>query len=229
MKRHLITMFAKAPVPGKVKTRLQPPLNAEEAAHLHASFLLDQAERILASPPEKWTGRVSAAHNPNHPVFLEIAKMGVDIVPQRGTNLGDRMACALEEGLEDGFDTVTLIGSDSPTLPWSLLADSVRKLQDHDVCLAPSFDGGFVAISARKPQPSLRLPIPWSVEETLAETTKTLRADKMLVALSGFWYDVDQGEDLRFLERHLAAGRLSQDAPRTAEWMLAHRDRFAQT
>lgn len=216
----LLTMFAKAPVPGRVKTRLQPPLSPEEAASLHGCFLLDQAQRLLAH--SGWTGWLSAAGEVEHPVFAQIAQMGVEVVPQRGSDLGDRMACAIEQGLAAGFSSVTLIGSDSPTLPVSLLEQNLALLERAEVALAPSFDGGFVAISARVPVPALRGPIPWSVQETLDRTVEALRAQKVLVALGGFWYDVDQSEDLDFLARHMRALGKEHGAPHTQGWLAQH-------
>lgn len=225
--RHLLTMFAKAPVAGQVKTRLQPPLTAQQAADLHACFLADQAARLLAPDalPDT-TGRISAAGDPDHPSFAELRGLGVQIVPQRGADLGDRMACAIEEGLEDGFDTVTLIGSDSPTLPADLILDARRALLgDAAWAVAPSFDGGYVLIAARTPLPELRGPIAWSSPRTLSETVDALRRAKRLGALGGFWYDVDEAPDLVFLARHLLgplADRAAQIAPRTAAWLREH-------
>lgn len=225
--RHLLTLFAKAPVAGQVKTRLQPALTPQQAADLHACFLRDQAARLLApgALPDT-TGRISAAGDPQHPIFHALRDLGVQIVPQRGADLGDRMACAIEEGLDAGFDTVTLIGSDSPTLPAHLILDAQRALQAGDAwAIAPSFDGGYVLIAARTPLPELRGPIAWSSPRTLNETVDALRRAKRLGALGGFWYDVDEAPDLAFLARHLLgplADRAAQIAPHTAAWLGQH-------
>lgn len=219
MNDHLVIMFAKPPIPGRVKTRLQPPLTPEQAADLHACFLLDQAHSLLAPHKNPWTGWLSAAGDAQHPTFAQIAALGVHIAPQRGDGLGDRMACALDDGLRAGFSRVTLIGSDSPTLPPQLLADAANDLLHHHVSLNPSFDGGFVAITASTPLPELRGPIPWSVPQTLAATTLALRQHNRLVALGAFWYDVDQGDDLLFLSRHLQTLGDPRSAPHTAAWI----------
>ena len=222
--RHLLIMFAKAPVAGKVKTRLQPPLSAEEAAELHACFLLDQAERLLAPSGElvDFDGWLSLAGSGDHPVVAEIVKMGVTVVAQRGDGLGDRMACAIEEGLAAGYESVTLIGSDSPTLPASLVLDAVGRLAEVDVAFGPSFDGGFTLISARCPLPELRGDITWSVVSTLSQTFVAIEQAKHLGALVGFWYDVDQKQDLEFLTQHLPGLAGPETAPRTARWLVEH-------
>ncbi len=224
LSKHLLIMFAKAPVPGRVKTRLQPPLSAQEAAALHASFLYDQAQRLLLDPRQRWEGWISAAHDLNHPVFVELAQKGVTLVDQPGDSLGDRMACAIERGLEAGFDTVSLIGSDSPTLPGDLIERALGLLQNHDVSFIPSFDGGFVFVGARRALPGLRESIAWSQDTTLVETLEVLQSHNLLAACTGFWYDVDQASDVLLLARHLLG--LDRDggviAPRTASWLQEH-------
>ncbi|MEL6182318.1 MAG: TIGR04282 family arsenosugar biosynthesis glycosyltransferase [Myxococcota bacterium] len=220
----LLTMFAKAPVAGRVKTRLQPPLSPEEAAELHRCFLLDQAERLLGREAEELglTTRVSAALDPDHEAFRIISAMGIAVVPQRGQDLGDRMALAIEEGLAQGHRSVTLIGSDSPTLPMHLLQAAMEGVEEADVVLGPSFDGGFTSITARKPLPVLRRGLPWSSTETLSATVRALKAEDMVVAMVGFWYDVDDVQGVTFVRHHLLGAleaEASAIAPRTASWL----------
>ena len=223
--RDLIIMFAKAPVPGRVKTRLQPPLTPEEAAALHRCFLLDQAGRILVGAQRAGlAARVSAAGDHDHEAFQAIAAMGIPIAPQGGDGLGDRMARAIEEGLAEGYQTVTLIGSDSPTLPLPLLQEAIGRLGEADAALGPSFDGGFTSISARRPLPALRSGVPWSSEETLSATIQALRADEVVVEQVGFWYDVDDVQGVTFLKHHLLGAlgpQAERIAPRTAAWLKA--------
>lgn len=221
--RNLVIMFAKAPVPGRVKTRLHTHYSPEAAAALHAAFLRDQAARLLA-PREGFAGWVSVSGDAEHPVLQEIAALGVERVPQPGDSLGDRMACALEMGFDAGFDTVTLTGSDSPTLPTSHIDDAVRRLDSVDVVFGPSTDGGYVTVSARVPVPALRNPIAWSTETTLIESLDAVERAGLLAGLSGFWYDVDQANDVAFLRRHLALMGPEAEvvAPRTQEWLRSH-------
>lgn len=226
-----LIMFAKAPVPGKVKTRLQPPLTPEEAAALHHAFVLDQGQRVLCGVVERGgAAYVSAAGDADHAAFETLASWGLPIVPQTGQGLGDRMARAIAWGLAQGHARVTLIGSDSPTLPLGLLADANARLDaGADVVITPSFDGGFVAISARTEAPALGGEIAWSVATTFAETVRALREDKRVVDVAGFWYDVDDRHDIAFLTRHLLDGlddAADACAPRTASWLRAYRTRL---
>ncbi len=227
----LLIMFAKAPVAGRVKTRLQPTFTPAQSASLHAAFLLDLSERLLAGG-DRWDGWLSLAGEENA-VIAEIRGFGVEVVEQAGGGLGDRMAAAIEAGLAAGYETVTLIGSDAPTLPEALVAECIGNLKgggaddpgsvDRVVSFVPSFDGGFAAISARSPLPALRGAIPWSTAETLAATIRALEGDNKLSALTAFWYDVDEAADVTFLTRHLLGAlgmRAGSIAPRTAAWLI---------
>ena len=135
------------------------------------------------------------------------------------------MADAIDAGLAAGYATVTLIGSDAPTLPTSLFEDAWRLLETHDVVFGPSFDGGFTLIGARRSLPTLRSPeLPWSSELTLVATLQALTQDSFLSALTGFWYDVDEAKDVEFLARHLLGALETAEhgslAPRTAAWLI---------
>jgi glycosyltransferase A (GT-A) superfamily protein (DUF2064 family) len=134
------------------------------------------------------------------------------------------MALAVEIGLSRGFESVTLIGSDSPTLPRACVEASVAMLAEREVVLGPSTDGGFVSISARCPVPALRGPIQWSTPTTLVETLDALAGAGTLAGLSAFWYDVDEPGDVEFLRHHLRTMGAEGEsvAPRTCAWLRAH-------
>jgi uncharacterized protein len=220
---HLVIMFAKAPVPGKVKTRLHTHFSPEAAAELHGAFLRDQASRLLATR-DGFEGWVSVAGDADHPVLAEIGALGVRCVEQPGDSLGDRMACAVEMGLAAGFEGVTLIGSDSPTLPTAHIDHVASLMKTHDVAFGASTDGGYVSVTARCPVPALREPIAWSTATTLIESMDAVGRAGLLAALAGFWYDVDHAVDVAFLRRHLdlMGPEAEVVAPCTLAWLRAH-------
>ncbi len=220
---HLVVMFAKAPVPGKVKTRLHTEFSPEAAAQLHGCFLRDQAARLLTARPG-FEGWISVAGDSDHPVIAEIAAMGVRRVPQPGDSLGDRMACAVEMGLDEGYDSVTLIGSDSPTLPTAHIDAAAEMMDRFDVAFGPSTDGGYVSVTTRRLLPVFREPIAWSTERTLIESLDAVRGAGLLAGLGAFWYDVDHAVDVAFLRRHLDLMGPGAEvvAPRTHAWLRSH-------
>lgn len=219
----LTVVFCKAPVAGQVKTRLAASsdrLDVHMTADLYRAFLLDIAERLAHSDR---TVRLSAVGDLSHPTLQTIAGMGIDVLPQPDGDLGERMDRVVTGALGEGFEKVTIVGSDSPTMPLALFELADAQLEESDVALAPSFDGGYVLLASRVPLIELRSPtIRWSSEWAMMDTCDSLRGGNHLVGLLPFWYDVDQLGDLKLLSRHLlgwAGGAQRKIAPRTAEWI----------
>ena len=90
---------------------------------------------------------------------------------------------------------------DSPTLPPAALRQAAERRAD--VILGPAFDGGYWCIGWRAPRPGLLAGVPWSTDETLAETVAAARRAGCSVDLLPFWYDIDSPADLTFLRQHL--------------------------
>jgi hypothetical protein len=204
-----LAVMAKAPRAGKVKTRLQPPLSAEEAAALNVCFLRDTAENISA------VARDSGAHGLicYTPVGDEAAFDGLlperfEMIAQRGDAFGERLLCAAEDILSCGFGAVCLIDSDSPTLPASALREAVDALRKpgERVVLGPSADGGYYLIGMKRAEPRLFERITWSTEHVYAETVECVRDAGMELVELPVWYDVDDAETLAVLQRELLRG-----------------------
>jgi hypothetical protein len=201
-----LVIFAKAPVPGQVKTRLCPPLTPDEAASLHGSLVLDMLERSRgATALDRF---VACAPSPDH-VFFKILeeRHGVRLLAQTGDDLGVRMARALADVFALGYRHALAIGTDLPTLPGSAFGDAVRLLADHDLVLGPALDGGYYLIGLRKPAPDLFSGIPWSTDRVLSLTQEKAVALGLRVALLPARRDLDTIEDLSALidEAGLAA------------------------
>jgi hypothetical protein len=202
-----LIIFAKAPIPGQVKTRLCPPLSPDEAAGLHGSFVLDMLERSR-SPTRTLPLRVgregwgwdrfvaclpSAAH-----VFFKILeeRHGVRLLAQAGEDLGARMAGALDDVFARGYRRALVIGTDLPTLPGSAFGEAFRLLDAHDLVLGPAQDGGYYLIGLRRPAPELFAGIPWSTDRVLALTQSKASAAGLKTALLPVRRDVDTLDDL---------------------------------
>lgn len=196
-----IGLFAKAPIPGRVKTRLCPPLDATSAARLYAAFLSDQAAMLDANETWEW-----CAMSPEPDALRDHWPSGAPLPrafrPQIGNDLGERMAHALALLLEE-HPSAMLVGSDHPTLPAHLLMDAVRALEDADLVLGPTLDGGLYAIGSSRPLFELLRGIPWStnaVFETVAARARLLGLHSVRLP---HWYDVDDAKDLAFLREHV--------------------------
>jgi rSAM/selenodomain-associated transferase 1 len=198
-----LVIFAKAPIPGQVKTRLCPPLTPDEAATLHGSFVLDTLERTKAAVA---TFRLPAvrllacAPSSTH-VFFKIMeeRHGVRLLDQEGKDLGERMHEAFRTCFAEGFTRVVLVGTDVPSLPLNHYRDAFEALATHDLVLGPAQDGGYYLVGLTRPAAELFQDIPWSGDRVLTMTRD--RADKagLRTALLPVWRDIDTIDDVRAL------------------------------
>jgi glycosyltransferase A (GT-A) superfamily protein (DUF2064 family) len=120
---------------------------------------------------------------------------------QRGETLGERLINAAAELLSNGFESVCLINSDSPTLPGEILVAAASLLaQDGDrVVLGPCEDGGYYLIGLKHPHHQLFERIAWSTENVLAHTIERAAEINLPVKLLPTWYDVDDAATLHSL------------------------------
>jgi rSAM/selenodomain-associated transferase 1 len=209
-----LAIMAKAPRAGEVKTRLCPPLTPTEAASLAEAFLLDRIEQVrgVAARPA-----IAYAPADAEPVFRELAP-GFSLLPQRGPDLGARMAGAVVDLLADGGPGVVLVGTDSPTLPRAVLAEALERVARTDLVLGPSEDGGYYLIGLQRPRPELFADMAWSTADVLEETMRRARVLGLSTALLPAWFDVDTGDDLARLERELTVGP-GPEAPHTRRYL----------
>lgn len=179
---HLLVL-AKAPVPGRVKTRLCPPCTPEQAALIAAAALADTLDAVSATPAARRTLVVEG----DHP-----APAGWDRVAQRGDGLGERLANAF--GVADG--PCLLVGMDTPQLTPGLLTLVSNGLDASGAILAPACDGGWWALALRDPSAGRVLAgVPMSTSDTGARTVAALRALGLSVARGPELRDVDLAAD----------------------------------
>lgn len=190
-----LIFFAKAPIPGQVKTRLCPPLTPDEAASLHGSFVLDALERSRTVPGVDRF--LACAPSADH-VFFKIMeeRQGLRLIDQVGEDVGARMAQAFQTAFARGYRRVLLAGTDLPTLPPSLYGQALGLLEQHDLVLGPALDGGYYLIGLTRPAPDLFAGIPWSTDRVLALTQQKAGSMGLTTALLPPCRDVDRIADL---------------------------------
>lgn len=209
----VLGIYAKKPQPGKVKTRLCPPLTHAEAAELYHCSLLETVLRMQAGPFE-----LVICYAGEREWFAETFP-GVVLQPQRGDDLGARMADSLNSFLQQGYRQAVLIGSDSPDLPLPLVEQAFVALQQTAVVLAPAGDGGYVLIGEASHHPELFQSIQWSSSEVYRETLARIEANKIAATQLTSWEDLD---DLAALRRFLLRSPQS-DTATYLQQQLAHR------
>src|SRR5947208_5052106 len=177
-----LIVFAKAPIPGEVKTRLCPPLDPDEAASLHGTLVLDAVERSkgLAGASLYVAGTPDLAH----PFFKVLeGRYGAKLLPQRGPDLGARMKWAMQDAFEQGAQEVLLTGTDLPTLPRAHLVEALTLIKRHDVVLGPTADGGYYLIGLRKMVPVLFDGIAWSTASVFAGREQKIEQERRALGL----------------------------------------------
>ena len=196
----MLIVFARAPVPGEVKTRLAPLLGAHGAAALQAELVA----RALRTALLARCARVELHGSPHarHPFFLDCARRhGVRLRAQGAGDLGARMRRAFERALACAPCAV-LIGSDCPSLRPEDLRAAVHALQHgaQAVC-APTEDGGYALVGLRRSARALFAGIPWGEARVFAATRRRLaRLGWRWQRLRTVW-DVDRPADYERLER----------------------------
>ena len=210
--------MVKAPVAGSVKTRLVPPLTPQSAAELAAAFVQDAVRNA---------GQIAGvliAYSPIDGKDLLEPLLPDDLhwTAQRGRDLGERMSAAMTDAAALGFSPLVVIGTDSPTLSPTCLAEALQTLQSEaaDIVLGPTDDGGYYLVGARQPQPGLFDAVAWSTDKALAQTAANAARLSLRCHLLPAWHDVDTGEDLARLRREVAAdSAVRERVPATARWL----------
>jgi len=223
-----LAVMTKAPRPGRVKTRLVPPLTPNEAATLNACFLRDTTAAISSAIVSgRLLGRKAGGVAVYTPVgwegaYADILPPDFDLVPQRGRGFGERLWFAAEDLFKCGFDGVCLIDSDSPTVPAATFAQAVEILRSsgEHIVLGPSDDGGYYLIGLKKPHREMFERIDWSTEQVLEQTKARAKEIGLAVKLLPMCYDVDDFTTLRRLCKELLGGNSpGAKAPETAKFL----------
>ena len=193
-----LIIFAKAPVPGSVKTRLIRALGAEGAAALAQRMLA----HVLAQAMAAQAGSVELCMSPapGHPAWEKIAlPAAVQRTDQGEGDLGARMARAVRRVTADHGQPVLLMGSDCPGLTAGILRESARQLRAHDAVLLPVADGGYVLIGLKSPCPALFDRMAWSTSSVALETRRRMARLGLRVWLGPLLHDIDEVADLAHL------------------------------
>jgi hypothetical protein len=185
-----ILVIAKAPVPGRVKTRLTPPFTPVEAAALAEAALGDTLAAVAATPVAR---RVLALDGEPGPWL----RSGFDVIRQRGGGLDERIAFALADAWSAAPMPVVLIGMDTPQVTPELLAEAAAPLAAGDADAAFGFanDGGFWLLGLRTIDIKLVLGVPMSRPDTGAQQLARLEQAGLRVAQLPCLTDVDTAAD----------------------------------
>jgi rSAM/selenodomain-associated transferase 1 len=187
-----IAIVAKAPVPGRVKTRMQPALTPAQSAELATAMLYDVTAAAQATGAQVWWSYAGDVA-----VLEALRPPDVALLAQVGDGLAARLAHAHRTLHGRGAGRVLLVGADCPTLDLAALHDAIALLDAADVVLAPASDGGYTLLGTRRCAPSLLAGVPMSTDHTAADTVAEAARLGLDVAFLPSRPDVDTPADLR--------------------------------
>lgn len=195
MERDCLLVFVKRPRAGEAKTRLIPQLGAAAAAELYRALAEAEIDGTAPQPGEyrRLLCFAPAASGEELRAWLP----GEEWLPQRGADLGERMAAAFEEAFRRGSRRAVLIGSDAPWLSREQVLEALVALETHEVVLVPARDGGYCLIALERPRPELFQGVSWSSPSVLVQTLERARASGLRVRLLQAQADIDTLQDLR--------------------------------
>jgi rSAM/selenodomain-associated transferase 1 len=223
-----LAIMAKAPRPGKVKTRLSPPLSPHQAAAMNTCFLRDTTTNIAGLTQEiACAGVISYTPIGDEHLFDGLLPAGYYLLPQRGDGFGERLLTTAQDLFKCGFGSVCLIDSDSPTVPSEAFAMAVDALQrpSDRIVLGPSHDGGYYLIGMKQAHAGPFENITWSTSSVYSETVTAIQRIGVELVTLPLWYDVDDAVSLSVLRSELVDG-LQPDFTSLPGYAAEHSRRF---
>lgn len=189
-----LILFAKKPVPGQVKTRLQPDYLPEQAAEI-ASFLIRATTELAISA---WPGEISLYVWPdcNHALFYQLAsEYHLRLTSQAEGDLGTKMWHALGEGIARR-GSAAILGCDVPHCGWDVIDQANDLLASGKNILGPTEDGGYYFIGLQQARPELFENIPWGFNKVLETTLARAASLDVEFHLLKKLRDIDTANDL---------------------------------
>lgn len=194
MNQPLLILFTRQPIPGQVKTRLQPDYSPEQAAEI-AAFMIRATVELAVSA---WPGDIILYASPgtDYLLFHRLAdEFRIRLAPQSDGDLGARMLDALRAGLKRGSSTA-IMGCDVPQCGWDIVDQANTWLARGKNVLGPTEDGGYYFIGLQEAHAGLFDEMPWGSDRVL-ETTLA-RAEKLGIEFNLLkkLRDIDTAADL---------------------------------
>jgi rSAM/selenodomain-associated transferase 1 len=205
--------MAKEPIPGQVKSRLCPPLSIEQAAELYAASCLDVIDNAL----QLQTSQTVIAASPASSVeYFHSQAPSALVLPAEAETIGDCLQHATSQILNQGYERVLAVSSDSPDLWTEILQEGLNRLDEQDLVLGPTADGGYYLIGLKQPRPQLfSNSIDWGTDKVLQQTLDIAnQLGLTYTLLQESVTDIDEWDDVRQLRQSLESSP-NQSAHRT--------------
>lgn len=185
----LVIIMCKAPVEGKVKTRLMSKYTALEAMQWHqamANTVIERAKRLFQ---DVWL----AVDDIEHSFF---STFELPIYAQGEGDLGERMAHIMLQASKFGYQKLLFLGTDSPHMNDERLLHASLALNDYDVVFGAVEDGGYDLIAMNHAYPALFSGVSWSSEHVLTQSLAIAEQHNLHCLVLEESFDVDTPEML---------------------------------
>lgn len=210
MKRALI-LFTRIPLAGKTKTRMMPKLTPDACAALHSALIKDAAKAAAGSSADVFVCYEGERASLNKLLcctdVLQRSKSKVRYFPQKGDGLGVRMQQAIAAVLQKGYDAAVLTGTDIPALSAEQLNRAFRVLEERDVVLGATKDGGYYLIGMKELQPSVFSLHTYGTGSVFAKTKEAAEKEGLSVGYTAQLSDLDTPEDLETFRVQLRSSK----------------------
>jgi rSAM/selenodomain-associated transferase 1 len=194
--RTLLGVLAKHWTPGKVKTRLAAAIGQQQAAAVHRDMLVATLARFAGLADRRVLAFTPADRRDE---FAQLADSAWSLESQIDGDLGQRIEHCFSRAFEKGFDSVVLVGADTPTVPVEFVAGAFRMLERRPVVFGPSSDGGYYLVGAAGRVPPIFTEIPWGTAEVWTATKRRMEQAGIKWGELPVWWDVDDERDFRRL------------------------------
>ena len=195
----ILNVFAKAPVLGTVKTRMQPIHPQAFSLALHCTlvdYCLTTWQASAICPVELWLAGDQSLFEEKLPQWHKLP-----INAQQGQDLGARLLHSLTSSFEkDNTQGVLLVGTDCPFIDSSYLTTACEAMLEHDVVIGAAEDGGYVLLGVKQAIPELFDNIDWGSDQVFAQTLSVIQSKGLSYFELPALNDIDRPEDLKSLK-----------------------------
>lgn len=216
-----VLLFSKYPEEGKVKSRLEKHICGKIVVEIYRNFVLDILSMLNRSniPFIVFFNPIDALKK-----FESWLGTKYEYLPQIGNNLGERLKNGFVDVFSKDFRNVIILGSDIPDLSEDILFEACAALENSDVVIGPSSDGGYYLIAFKRTTffPKIFEKIVWSTNTVYSETIERLKKGKRKVHILPLWSDIDTLEDLKaFVNKYY---KIKNNSSKTIRYLLQHEE-----
>lgn len=191
-----LILMTRVPIPGQTKTRLMDIMSGEDCAKLHTCFLKDLMN-TLNKRNNDFDLFITYTPDESFSILSPLIPPRTQSFPQKGNHLGERMSQAIKDVFAKGYEKVILIGSDIPDITLDDIEQAFSLLDDNDVVLGPTYDGGYYLIGMNEPNDGIfQISKEWGGKSVLESTMDKGNRQGLTIGLAAKYLDIDTKEDL---------------------------------